>query len=460
MRERGIRRRGAAFVALLALVFVFSLWAGAVMAAESDLQVFYLPLPEDQVWTALDVTGSGSPSNTMVSVTGISVTGNGTFIYYDHWEGTGGDAGYEADLSAPTQPSSRIWGDGIAANGCAPNVNGVAVVCNNANDVLNAGDVILLVNNVPLPRVAANFFYDGRDKVGASDVVAITRSVWATSPGTLLASTVEAYDITRWGTEFRIPIGEDVITSGTNIYEYTSVLVMARQANTTVNIDLNGTGGAPDITVTLNQGGVYQVPQASALLGNARVYSDKPIQVVAVGGEIGSTYMARWYSIPPNTQWDSSYYTPVGTTQSDNEAYVFLYNPNQTTAITVNYQTTGGSGTITVPARDTVRFQMPANSGARFWTTNGAQFLAVGAMDANPNENGTSYDWGYTLVPEAWLTTEFVAGWAPGTGACISGGSCPTNGSPVWVTAASPTTIYSQVRWRHHDRPQHRPQRL
>ena len=44
----------------------------------------------------------------------------------------------------------------------------------------------------------------------------------------------------------------------------------------------------------------------------------------------------------------------------------------------------------------------------------------------------------YTLVPDEWLTSAFVAGWAPGTGDAIP----KANGSPIWVTALKDTTIY------------------
>ena len=119
-------------------------------------------------------------------------------------------------------------------------------------------------------------------------------------------------------------------------------------------------------------------------------------------------------------------------------ANVFNYNPDQASAITVNYQTKAGSGSFSVAAKGTYRYEMPLQSGAHFWTSSGAVFLAVGTMDSSTTGANQTYDWGYTLVPDNWLTTAFAVGWAPGTGDTpISG-----NGSPVWVTAVRPTTIY------------------
>ncbi|MFN8470908.1 MAG: hypothetical protein U0822_01700 [Anaerolineae bacterium] len=418
---------------------------GILAPAATPLETFYLPLPEPQVRQALAQVSSATPtSNQMRSVTSISITVDNTKVYYDQWED-----GYEADLSNPVQSTTQIWGDGNAANGCAPNINFVAVTCTNANDVLQAGDVIILDNLVPIPGTPPTPYpYNGRDKVGATDVVAIVRAEWAPSPGTLLALGMGAYDTTRWGTNFRIPIGENTIASGdTDIFEYTSVFVMASQDNTNVQIDKDA-NGTFETTTTLNQGEAYQVDGGVNV--NAQVKSDKPIQVAVMGGKVNSSYMSRWYSVPADSLWDSSYYSPVGTTDTNHPASIFLYNPDQSNQITVNYETSGGgTGTINVPAKGNARFQVASNVGYHWYTANGAKFLAVGANDASLTGGDTDYDWGYDLVPENWLTTEFVAGWAPGTDpnqTCTPGngtnqdGTC--NGSPVWVTAPSATTIY------------------
>ena len=76
-------------------------------------------------------------------------------MYYDQWEN-----GYDPNLSNPadvydasTNPAGvQIWGNGLAADGCAPNIAGVPVTCTDANDILHAGDVIIPYNAVPVPR--------------------------------------------------------------------------------------------------------------------------------------------------------------------------------------------------------------------------------------------------------------------------------------------------------------------
>jgi len=409
------------------LIVIWIAFAPIASAANTPpVQVFFLPLPEDQIRTSLYVISTAT-GMTMHSITGISITGNGTVIYYDEWEN-----GYELDIANPTQANTQIWGDGNAANGCPPNLNGASLACTNGNDVLVAGNVIILENDVALPRNPATVRYDGRDKVGATKAIAVTRSAWATAPGTVLADAVEAYDTTRWGTSFRLPVGQNL--SSSSMFEYASLLVMASQDGTVVQIDKDGNGTVDD-TQTLNQGQAYQI--SGGMSSNATVAASAAVQVNLITGDIGSTYESRWFSIPPTDQWGASYYTPVGTTVTTYPANVWVYNPDQTNAITVNYQTKAGAGSFSVAAKGTHRYEMPLQSGAHFWTS-GANFLAVGTMDSSTTGADQTFDWGYTLVPDTWLTTAFVVGWAPGTGdSPISG-----NGSPVWVTAVRPTTIY------------------
>ena len=110
--------------------------------------------------------------------------------------------------------------------------------------------------DVAIPRNPATILYDGRDKLGATKVVAIAKSAWATSPGTVLADAIEIVDTTRWGTAYKIPIGQNL--SSSSMFEYASLLVMASADGTVVQIDKDG-NGTVDITQTLNQGQSYQV---------------------------------------------------------------------------------------------------------------------------------------------------------------------------------------------------------
>lgn len=401
-----------------------------VMAANAQpAQVFFLSMPEDQVLASFKKISSSAPAAPMDSVTSISVTTSNTFVYYDHWEN-----GYEADLANPTNlwtsgniGGTQIWGNGKAADGCPPNVDGkTALTCSDANDTLTLGNVIVLDNNVPLPRISA-IFYDARDKLGGTKAISVTRSVWAAAPGTVLADAVEVYDTTRWGTSYELPVGQTTVAS--SMFSYTALLVIASQNATTITINKT----APAITLTLNQGDAYQV-DGGMNMGDT-VVADKPIQVNLLTGKVGSTYASRWFSIPPSSGWTSSMWTAVGTTLATYPANVLVYNPHNSNSLVVNYETKSGTGSFTVPPNNIYRYEMPLLSGGHFYSS-GGQFLAVGTMDSSVTGADQTYDWGYTLVPDGWLTTAFVTGWAPGN-ATYTG-----NGSPVWVTATKATTIY------------------
>lgn len=408
--------------AILILVVISQTTTKLYAANSAPVQLFFIPLPEDQIRTALLQLYNGT-GTTMHGVVGISITANNTILYYDQWEN-----GYDPDIANPTNLYSvsnlggtQIWGDGNVANGAPPGIT---------NDLLNAGTVIVLENDIPIPRNPTTLLYDGRDKLGSTKVIAISKAAWSTNPGTVLAGAVEARDTTRWGTEFKIPIGQNI--SSSSIFEYVGLLVMASEDGTLIQIDSDG-NGIVDTTQTLSQGQSYQLN--GGVKSGATVKASKAVQVNLLTGDIGSTYESRWFTIPPLEQWGASYYTPVSTTNANYPANVWLFNGN-TSAITIDYETKAGTGSFSVAAGAVYRFTMPLLSGAHFYTKDGSAFAALGTMDSSTSGANQSYEWGYTLVTDEYLTGAFTAGWAPGT-SDLSG-----NGSPVWVTSIKPTTIY------------------
>ena len=154
------------------------------------------------------------------------MTQDGTIITWDHHED-----GYEADINAPVQSTTQVWGDGDLTNGIAPGTT---------NDLVNAGDVIVVQNTVPIGGFPGTL-YDGGDYLVSDQLIAVTRAGWSPYPGTVLAGTVEMTDLSRWGTDYVLPIGED--TPGVfNQFEYTGLYIMAQADGTTVDIDTNGDG--------------------------------------------------------------------------------------------------------------------------------------------------------------------------------------------------------------------------
>ena len=389
-------------------------WMGT-LAPLSFVQSYFVPLPDTNIRTAYTALGA-TTSAQINSVISIATSSSNTVIVYDQWED-----GFEADLSNPTQTTTQIWGDGNLANGAAPGY---------ASDIITPGGTIALQNLVSLPRNPATVLFDGGDRFGSTKAVAVTRAAWATSPGSVLGTAVDVYDTSKFGTNFKVPVGQN--TPNMNLmFEYASLLVQASQNGTVIQIDKNGDGSV-DLTQTLNMGETYQVN--GGIMQGATLMSSKPVQAQLMTGDIGGTYESRSFTLAPTDQWSGSYYSPVSTTLATAPLAVFLYNPGAA-AITVNYMTLASSGSISIAANSTSRFDMPMNSGAHFYSTGGAPFYAVGTMDSDA-ANHAAHDWGFRLIAEDNLTTAAVAGWAPGSS------NLSANGSPLWVTAVNATRIY------------------
>jgi uncharacterized repeat protein (TIGR01451 family) len=405
---------------LLATALALPLPAAAVPV----VQEWYVPQPEAQLRTDYLVLAPNTNS-TCDSVIALTVPIAGTKIVFDHWED-----GYETDLSNPVQTTTQIWGDGNNANGLPPGY---------ANDPasFSAGSVITMRNNVPLPRNAANILYDGRDRLGSTYGIVMTRAGWFTTPGPLLANSIEVRAVPDWGTSFELPIGEDIIFPTpltSSMFEHCSAYIQAAANNTVVTIDVNGPGVAGGVTtVTLNQGESHLVN--SGIKTQASITSTKPIQVIEFFGDIGANYESRGANIPPINKWSDDYYAPVGTASDGDDTYIFLHNPDDSVAITINYVTKTGTGSFSIPSETTYQFLMPQNSAARFTSVGAKPFWGIGTVGAEPTANNV-HDWGYSLVPKDFLSTEIVVGWGAGS----SDGT--QNGSPVWVTTVGATKLY------------------
>ncbi|MBT8344353.1 MAG: IgGFc-binding protein, partial [Sulfurovum sp.] len=286
---------------LLSLLF-FVMSLGGVANATTLNQKFFIPLPEQEVRDGLRSLYS-STGNDIRSVISMSVPFSGTIFHYDHWED-----GYEADIENPVQSTTEIWGDGDASNGCEPAIT----TCTDAADVLVSGDVISLDNEVvTLPRNPSDILFDGRDFIGSNYAVAMSRAAWATSPGTVLAGAVEVYAVNKYGTQFTIPVGQDIDSGHQNqMFQYVDMHILAAQDATTVEIDADA-NGAVDTTILLNKGESYHV-NGGVLVGGT-VDASAPVQVHVMTGDVGAYYESRWFTMYPTEQWSDDYYTPVGT---------------------------------------------------------------------------------------------------------------------------------------------------
>ena len=386
-------------------------------------QEFFVPMPEDRL--ANSFRGFyPQAGNTIDSAISISTMQPGTVVYYDHWED-----GYETNLESPAQSTTEIWGDNNPANGIPPGFS---------TDLLTAASVVKLRNLIDTPRLASTVTFDGRDKIGVTKPVALTRMTWSTDPGPVLAGAVQIQSTLEYGTQHICPIGENTPnTSYNEVFERVELCIMAAENGTQLQIDKDANGSF-ETTTTLNAGEGFAV---AGIFVGAVINSSKPVQAHLITGDVGATYESRWFNLFPRDTWGSEYFNPVSSASLDTPANVFLFNPNNN-AITVQVSTTAGTTSIPIPARSTNYYEMPLNSGARFFTTGAVPpvFTGMVAMDSDqPSGSGnTSFEWGFTLVPKSSLTAAIKVGYGPGT----SDVPPTANGSPAWVIAANATRLY------------------
>lgn len=391
----------------------------------------YVPLPADDLVTALTAINSAADT-TLDFTVGITSAGAGAVIVYDHWED-----GFEADLTNPVQSTTRVWGDGNTGNGNAATVCGTC-----GGDLVPQGAVFVLRNDVATPRNPGTVLYDGRDKVASTRGFALTAAGWTTPLGSVLASAVSAYDTSKYGTDFVVPVGQDTaVPSGASpAFEYTAASVMAAAPGTVVRVDLEGNGSV-DQTVTLGEGEAHLFN--GGLLEGARITSSLPIQVDIITGDVNAVYESRSFFLFPTELLTNDYVSPVGTSTANQDTVVYLHNPAGASLV-VTPTCTGCSGTIILGPGGTSAFLTPAGQAVRFQSASGTTFSAIAAIGAHSggvgagSDAGSSWDWGYTLVPTRMLTTQVVLGWAPGNSAIP-----PTaaDDDPVWVSTMADTTL-------------------
>ena len=413
-------------------------------------QIYYVPMAEADLQASLKAISTAVTGN-IQTVIAITATSNGTVVVYDQWED-----GFEADIKNPLQASTKVWtynngwfvdtdGDGVQ-NGAEAAVSGTGIAV--------SGRSIILTNAVN-PASPTTVDFDGRDKIGSTKAISVTRAGWSLTPGTVLAGAVNVIDSSNAGKTYTLPVGQNVetVARGTDkLFEYTSAHIIATQNNTTVTVDKDGNGSV-DLTITLNEGQSYLV--SGGLNAGAKITADKGVGVYLIAGDVGSSYENRWFALTPDEQWASSYYAPVGTTLTADPAYVLIYNPH---GANIRYETATGTGTIAPTGSSgtawasnsttkTSYFLMPA-SAARFYTTdtdangNLKKFYAVSVIDADATANQTN-DWYYSLVPETYLSDKFVVGWGPGADNLTRAfAGTDLNASPVWVTPTADTVLY------------------
>jgi len=428
-------------LSLLGACMALLLTVSSVRAAlPPPVQIYYVPVPEDQVFAALSgiypgPTACSQPAPGVVapiySYLALSIIAGDTLIYYDQWEDD-----FEVDIAAPTQPTTQIWGDANPANGAPPGI---------PSDLLAPDTVIILSNPIDPATRGSVLAFDGGDKLGATRPVAFSRATWSstypTGPGTLLADAVEVYDTSRWGVRYETPVGENV--AAPQLFEYTGLAIMAQEDDTALQIDLDRNGIAEQ-SVTLAEGESHLVN--GGVPAGAVITASAPVQVTLITGDRCDIYESRWYTLFPRDRWSAEYYNPVGTPTDGRGTRIFLFNPD-TTPLTVAWETQAGAQPpLTVAASSVMSTVAPSGSGTRFYAADGRPFQVIAAVGANgPAEANSASDWGFSLIPERLLTYQVLVGWGAGRDPTSSVNPLE-NGSPVWVTPELPPGALGPVR--------------
>lgn len=418
---------------VITLVLLSSLWLQNQAYAQVDAFTYFIPFRSEDLSRQFAEGRSDYNAfiNADIEVTiSIAVLSNNTIIYYDHWED-----GLEPILTSPDQASTQVWGDGDPSNGQPPDFT---------EDVLDAGAVIALKNDVIVPRTN-QIFYDGGDKLTSlGGAMAVSMAGWPIREPPrlpqdggevriLYADAWELYPTSRWGNEFVTPIGIDLALERAS-FTVVGLNIQAAEDDTTVRIDLDANGSL-ETRITLNEGQQYHTPTGVNV--GARIRSSKPVQVHMGATDPVRTYEMRGITLIPLDQWTNNYLAPR---TSDGD--IWLYNPHSTT-LDISVTTLTQTDIISVPPGETERYSLTAGllprTGAQLIALDGRNFTGMVALDAD-----SAQDWGYALIPTANLSTQALVGWGPGNYNDPPG---PGNGgdgfeSRVYVTALEETTIY------------------
>ena len=297
----------------------------------------------------------------MVGYTGITITAAKTVVTYDQWED-----GYEASITFPSQSTTQVWGDGDLNNGVAPG---------DPDDLLSAGQILVL-NDVMLSTTLGTVYdFDARDKIGASQPIGVTRSVWADGSQTMFAAADEVYPTDRWGNQFYSPVGDNADLN--QMFEVSVISIIAATDGTLVDIDKDGNGTYETTGIALGQGGTYLIDDnTDGVDRGARVRSNAghPIQVNLMTADNCAGYESRTYPLKPYEIWDSSYFLPVSTITTatgpgndDAPTTVHIYNPNASSIYVAYDYDSGYAGYLTVAANSSTTLVVPVGEAVHFY---------------------------------------------------------------------------------------------
>ena len=387
----------------LVMVILLAGASHAFGAASAGYSEYYIPGDEEFMLDIFEECGSGGQGTTNhVTITVTAWSDNST-VYYDHWED-----GYTFDPDDPDTADETYT-------------------------LTNRGDSVTFESsNVPAVTRGTAEYYDGRDYVYvAGGLTTLCRASWTETEGPNQSLAWEVYPVRPQLTKYILPFGEDLDTGdGLDDFERVYALIQATEDNTVVTIDYDGDGTADPIdldrdedcsdsvtSVTLDKGEVFLLdnhslcPNTQTVTTGTIILGTETLQVQYVIGDQDTNFEIRGLSAFPRGFWDKEYYAPADGGSGSYYTDIYLHNPWDS-VLTINYQTSTGTGTFTVPANDTVSFAategfVPANTSVYLWAD--SEFWGVSTIDYE----GQTYDWGYALVPAYLLDYEHFMGWAP-----------------------------------------------
>ena len=410
------------------------------MTVFNPIQFYFVPIREDELIKDGAAEGdfeiisanSRTDDDDIRSLVGLSVAAEKTVVIYDHWED-----GLEFDISAPTQSTTLVFGDGDLSN------NG-GLTPAGADDIFQGGETFVLSSIVGEDRTTSDIHFDGGDQIAATFPIAVTRAAFPQKTGSVVAGATEALDTDSFGDHFVVPVGSDLGNADrTNAFEYTAVHLMAATDNTAIFV--NGQQVA-----TIDAGQSYVLREIGGRVVNsgdvittfdpASDSAGKGVQAHLVTGDIDSVHEVRWYSLTPRDQWSDEYWTPVFT-GNHRSTQVWLHNPNDTDiTVQADFLDDGHDATVTIGAGASVLSPViPNGSGGRFYTETGEAFFALSQTDSNGR--GETNDWGAPLVTYEQLTSQATIAMGFGNTRQVDGNNSGHDRNLVWVTATEDARI-------------------
>ncbi len=384
----------------------------------AGISEYFIPGSADQLRAILVNNDTGMTDSNLHFVITVPISTKNVRVYYDQWEngyGTGA-TGYDEvytttkgevlTFESPTVPSNPRGTTLAACSGSTRPANGQD----------SSGNSL---------ATSTSNCYDGRDRIYVEGgAVAVAVAFWPSTTGTVYANAWEIYPTKPYATAYTIPVGEDLYALNSTTYaDMDNVYVMVQATVNGTVVSVNNPIGSDLTNVALNKGEVTQLYHIGA---GTTVTANYPVQVQFLTGQQDAGYSSRSYTAVPSSLWDHEYYSPVPSSSGGNTD-VYIYNPTGA-ALSVGWQDSSGSGTISVPAGATRSFQalaghyVPTNSG--LYLSASTNFWAIGSYD----RGSAMRNWGYSLIPVNTLTSEYYVGWAPGST------NLTANGSPIFIT--------------------------